>query len=64
MGAPSQLAPGSSSSPAPPRAAPDGAQPIGWSANPTTEEMRQYHAEGRYLMPIRVGSTWLFGSGN
>lgn len=60
MSAPSQLPPGS---PAPPCGASDGAQPVGRSANPSTEEMLRYNAERQYRM-IRVGSTWMFGSGN
>jgi hypothetical protein len=51
-------------SPVPPWPGSDGAQPIGRSANPSAEEMRQYHEERRYMMPIRVGSTWMFGSGH
>lgn len=62
MGAPSEFPPGAGS-PTPPYAGPDGAQPIGRSANPSTEEMLRYNAERRYMM-IRVGSTWMFGSGN
>lgn len=31
--------------------------------NPTTEEMREYY-EQRQLPLIRVGTTWMFGSGN
>lgn len=49
---------------APCAAPPDGAQPLGRAANPSSEEMRQYHEERRYMLPIRVGSTWMFGSGN
>lgn len=61
MAAPSEPPPGS---PAPLCEATDGAQPIGRSANPSSEDMRRYRAEGRYMMPIRVGTTWMFGSGN
>lgn len=61
MGAPIQLPPGS---PAPPCGETDGTPRVCQSANPSTEEMRRYHAEGRYMMPIRVGSTWMLGSGN
>lgn len=48
---------------APRRAAPDGAQPVGGSSNPASEEMREYHERWSYRL-IRVGSTWMFGSGN
>lgn len=61
MSAPNDLPPGS---PAPPCAAMEGTPPIGPSAYPSTEEMRRYRDEGRYMMPIRVGSTWMLGSGN
>lgn len=62
MGAPSQLPPGSQ---APPCAATeDEPPPVSQSTSPSTEEMRRYRDEGRYMMPIRVGSTWMFGSGN
>lgn len=49
--------------PAPPRAASDGAQPAGRSAHPANAEMREYHEQQSYKL-IRIGSTWMFGSGN
>lgn len=50
-------------SPALQRAVSDGAQPVGRSANPASEEMREYHEQRSYIL-TRVGSTWMFGSGN
>lgn len=60
MGAPRQLPSGSA---APPHAAPDEAPSVGRSANLSSEEMREYQEQRRYML-ARVGSTWMFGSGN
>lgn len=53
-----------STAPITPGAASDGAQPLGRSANPATEEMRAYHEQRRGERLTHVGDAWMLGSGN